>query len=63
METIIKGYYLETSWEATDIINDICRRYNAKAIHIEIDYNYIYVEFDFPARYAYRIEKELAPFM
>ena len=63
METITKGYYLETSWEATDVINDICRRYDAKVMHIKIEYNYIYVEFNFPARYTHRIEKELASFV
>lgn len=63
METISKGYYLKTSWEATDIINDICRRYNAKVAHIKIDYNYIYVEFNFLTKYIYKIKKDLAPFM
>lgn len=63
METIIKGYHLRTSWDATDIINDICRRYNAKVTHLKIDYNYIYVEFSFLTKYIYKIKKDLSPFM
>lgn len=63
METITKGYYLKTSWDATDIINNICRRYNAKVTHIKIEYNYIYVEFSFLTKYIYKIKNELAPVM
>ena len=60
METI-KSYYLETSWGAANAIDKICKRYDAIITHLKIAYNYISVEFNFPIKYTYKIEKELAP--
>lgn len=62
MESTVKGYYLENSWNAAEAIDSICINYGAKIIKITFTSS-IYVELEIAKKYVARAENILAAYV
>ena len=62
METTVKGYYLENSWNAAEAIDNICVNYGAKIVKLNFESS-IYVELEITKKYLAKAENILAAYV
>lgn len=62
MESTVKGYYLENSWNAAEAIDTICINYGAKIVKLTFGSS-IYVELEIAKKYVARAENILAAYV